>query len=35
MKILMEQDFHAERFNEFLREVYNGQTSENLLIELK
>ena len=23
MKILMEQDFHAERVNEFLREVHN------------
>lgn len=27
VKILMEQDFHAERFKEFLREVSVGQLS--------
>lgn len=32
MKILMEQDFHAERFKEFLREVTLISLSPQLLI---
>lgn len=31
VKILMEQDFHAERFKEFLREVYANSRYSLLL----
>ena len=32
VKILMEQDFHAERVNEFLREVHNLKLSRFFLV---